>query len=226
MKVKSLAVMAIFALLIQAAPQAAYAAPASMSAMLEDKLVYHTEESDYIAGDCVLTATRMMIRRAAILNNNNGWDDITNASLREKATSDGLLLSSFSYSDDGMTYKVSTGEFSGEGNSARIREFAELLEIHPEGVVVHGEFAAENGPHGVLVVAVRGNEVYAVDAATNTGDMNEGIQKLKDTIMLDPSLCTDYWYICDIKGGSGGAKSQESDRLPRFELPGPDIKLA
>jgi hypothetical protein len=31
---------------------------------LVSKHTYYTEESDYISGDCILTATRMMIRRA------------------------------------------------------------------------------------------------------------------------------------------------------------------
>ena len=30
--------------------------------LLESKAVYYTEESDYIEGDCILTATKMMIR--------------------------------------------------------------------------------------------------------------------------------------------------------------------
>ena len=44
-----------------------FAAPAACADdLLESKAVYYTEESDYIDGDCILTATRMMIRRAAI----------------------------------------------------------------------------------------------------------------------------------------------------------------
>ena len=33
--------------------------------LLKTKTVYYTAEEDYIDGDCILTATRMMIRRAA-----------------------------------------------------------------------------------------------------------------------------------------------------------------
>ena len=57
-------IMAIlaFTLLMPFVSPAAYAAD-----LLESKAVYYTEESDYIDGDCILTATRMMIRRAAIM---------------------------------------------------------------------------------------------------------------------------------------------------------------
>ena len=174
------------------------APPAYAAGLLESKAVYYTEESDYIDGDCILTATRMMIRRAAIMRNKSDWAGITNASLRPEATTDGLLLYRFCYESEGVTYSVASGSFKGEGSRARIGEFEELLSDHPEGVVVWGINAASTGTHGVLVVRAENGEVYAMDSSYNMGPFKEGIQKWKDTTMLDPSLVTDYWYISEV----------------------------
>jgi hypothetical protein len=155
-----------------------------------------------------------MIRRAGIMNEDNEWADLTNAKLRPHATEDGLMHNSFNYTDDGITYSISTGTFKGEDSAARIKEFAELVRSHPEGVVVYGADAAETGTHGVLLVDVIDGVVYAADTSNNMGDRNKGIQKWKDTTMLDPSLCTDYWYIREISVGgkpAAGGDKPESD---------------
>jgi len=175
-------------------PFAAYGA----SDPLNDRATYYTAESDYIPGDCILTATRMMIRRAAILNGRTDWRKITNEVLRQDATVDGCLLSWFCFSDEGLTYEVSYGEFSGEDDASRIREIETLLKTHPEGIVVHGDWAAESGMHGCLAVKVENGQLYAMDSAFNMGIFSEGIQSWEDTSMLEPSLCTRYWYINEI----------------------------
>lgn len=198
MEKKVITIMIAFVLILIGVTQTAQAVPASVSEMLQDKLVYHTEESDYESGDCILSATRIMIRRAGIMNNDSEWKDLTNAKLRPKATEDGLMHNSFSYKDDGITYSISTGTFEGKDKAARIQEFEKLVKAHPEGIVVYGAEAAETGPHGVLLVDVVDGVVYAADTSNNMGDRNLGIQKWGDTTMLDPSLCTDYWYISEI----------------------------
>ena len=99
----------IITLLLTIALMIPFAAPAAFAGdLLESKSVYYTDESDYMDGDCILTATRMMIRRAAIMRDNDGWSEITNASLRPEATTDGLLLYSFSYESEGVRYSVSS----------------------------------------------------------------------------------------------------------------------
>ena len=178
--------------------------------LLKTKTVYYTAEEDYIDGDCILTATRMMIRRAAIMCGKSDWGRMTNESLRPSAAPEGLLLYSFSYEAEGSTYTVSCGSFSGESDSARIAEFESLLKYHPEGIVVWGIEAASTGTHGVLVTDVVDGEVYAMDSSYNMGIFSEGIQKWTDTTMLAPSLCTDYWYISDISGGSAGNTAGKS----------------
>ena len=190
MKTRIFTVLMLIALLTALSAPAAYAAD-----LLDSKAVYYTEESDYMDGDCVLTATRMMIRRSAIMHDDAGWKSITNESLRPEATTDGLLLYSFSYDSGGVTYNIDTGSFKGEDGRARIGEFENLLKDHPEGIVVWGIDAASTGTHGVLVTKVENGVVYAMDSSYNMGSFSEGIQKWTDTTMLDPSLCTDYWYI-------------------------------
>ena len=180
-------------------------ASVDISAVLADKQTYYTEETDYIPGDCILTATRMMIRRAAILNGRSAWKNITNEAVRQVATVDGCLLSSFTFRDEGLSYEVGYGEFKGEGDDARIGEFTNLISKHPEGVVVHGDWAADSGMRGVLLTGVKGGVPYAMDASYNMGMFNEGIQKWSDTTMLEPSQCVRYWYIKDICEAGGGS---------------------
>ncbi len=221
MKKRIITILLALALTVPAAAPAVYAED-----LLESKAVYYTEESDYMEGDCVLTATRMMIRRAAIMRNNDGWSDITNASLRPEATMDGLLLYSFSYEADGIKYSISCGSFSGEGRQARIKEFESLLKDHPEGIVVWGIDAASTGTHGVLVVEVENGEVYAMDSSYNMGMFKEGIQKWSDTTMLDPSLVTDYWYISDVTDDGSRQITRPLNDNPLIELDFNKLKLA
>lgn len=204
MKKRIVAVLLTLAVLMPFVTPAAYGAD-----LLESKAVYYTDESDYMDGDCILTATRMMIRRAAIMRDKHDWSNITNASLRSEATMDGLLLYSFCYNAGGTAYSIASSSFKGEGSSARIREFESLLKEHPEGIVVWGIEAASTGTHGVLVVGVENGVVYAMDSSYNMGMFSEGIQKWTDTTMLDPGLVTDYWYISDITPDEGMTDTYE-----------------
>ena len=203
MKKRIIAVLLAVVLLMPVVTPAVYAGD-----LLDSKKVYYTEESDYEEGDCILTATRMMIRRAAIMRHKTGWAEITNKSLRKDATTDGLLLYSFCYNAGGDSYNVASGSFKGEGSSARIAEFENLLKSHPEGIVVWGIDAAKTGTHGVLVVKVENGQAYAMDSSYNIGMFSEGIQKWSDTTMLDPSLVTDYWYIDNINHDKSGIAAE------------------
>jgi hypothetical protein len=193
-KNKLLAILLVLSLLIAAAPAASLAA----SPVLDNAEVYYTPSSDYQSGDCILSASKMMIRRASILRGSNAWASITNKTLRTPATIFGLLLNSFTFEADGLAYKVGCGFFSGAGNDGRIKEFEALVRAHPEGVVVWGEGAATSGTHGVLLVDVRNGVPYAADSSRNTGSQKKGIQKWSDTTMKDPVKVTKYWYIKEV----------------------------
>ena len=203
MKKRMITAFLMFALLVLGVPGQAFADDDP----LLSNATYHTEETDYIPGDCVLTATKMMIKRAAIMNGQSDWSDITNEQLRPTATlEDGCMVSDFRFEDEGLSYRVRYAEFSGSSDGERIEEFRQLLKKHPEGIVVHGAGAAETGTHGVLVVGVDGYQVYAVDATYNKGDFNKGIQKWEDTTILDPWMVTQYWYIDEIARTESKAK--------------------
>ncbi len=194
MKKRFTTLLIALALLVTVMPAPAFAAQSS----LDDKAVYYTPASDYKSGDCILTASKIMIRRACIIKGRGDWTKITNESLRSLATIFGLLLNSFKVDVEGLVYKVDCGYFNGNGDAARIKEIEDLLRVHPEGIVVHGDGAATSGTHGVLVVNVKNGVLYAADSSRNTGLNNKGIQKWEDTTMLNVSRVTKYWYISEI----------------------------
>lgn len=210
MKKRIAALLVTLALVITAMPLTAYAA----ATPLEDKAVYYTPASDYKSGDCILTATKMMIRRALIIKNGGDWSGITNSSIRRPATISGLLRNSFRVEADGLVYIVNSGLFTGKGDAARIQEFDTLLKTHPEGIVVHGTNAASSGTHGVLVVKVQNGVPYAADSSRNTGLYNKGIQKWEDTTMLKPGKVTKYWYISEISA-SGAAQANSTSNAEK-----------
>lgn len=218
MKKRLTALFIALALIVTVMPAPVFAAETS----LDDKAVYYTPASDYKSGDCILTASKMMIRRACIIKGRGDWTKITNESLRSMATIFGLLLNSFKVDTEGLVYKVECGYFSGNGDAARIKEFENLLKVHPEGIVVHGENAATSGTHGVLVVAVKNGVPYAADSTRNTGLNNKGIQKWSDTTMLNVSRVTKYWYISEISASSSthpsGSASASAAAAPTSTL--------
>ena len=163
---------------------------------VDDAAVLYTPSSDYKSGDCILTATKVMLRRASIQRGKE-WSNITNASLRGRATISGLLLWSFTVDVNSIEYKMAHGSFKGKNKSERTAEIAALLAKHPEGIVVHGTSAAKKGgAHGVLAVKVKDGVIYASDSTNNLGSKNYGIQKWSDTTMkADPKCVTAYWYI-------------------------------
>lgn len=206
MKKRFTTLLIALALLVTVMPAHAFAAQSS----LDDKAVYYTPASDYKSGDCILTASKIMIRRACIIKGRGDWTKISNESLRSIATIFGLLLNSFKVDVEGLVYKVDCGYFNGNGDAARVKEIEDLLRVHPEGIVVHGDNAAVSGTHGVLVVSVKNGVLYAADSSRNTGLNNKGIQKWEDTTMLNVSRVTKYWYISEINASTRTKPSSTS----------------
>lgn len=194
MKKKIIAVIITMVLAFSIVPAPSFAAKTS----LKNKNVYYTPASDYRSGDCILTSSKNMIRRACIMNGRGNWKKFTNSAIRGDATIWGLLWNSFKVDKEGMVYQVDSGLFSGSTNEERVKEIKNLLKVHPEGIVVHGTGAAYTGTHGVLALNVKKGVIYAADSTHNTGLNNEGIQSWDDTTMLNPSKVTKYWYISGI----------------------------
>ena len=220
MKKRFTTLLIALALLVTVMPAPVFGAQSS----LDDKAVYYTPASDYKSGDCILTASKIMIRRACIIQGVGDWTKISNESLRSLATIFGLLLNSFKVDVEGLVYKVDCGYFSGNGDAARIKEIEELLMVHPEGIVVHGDGAAVYGTHGVLVVGINNGVLYAADSSCNTGLNNKGIQKWEDTTMLNVGRVTKYWYISEINAStrtkpSASASNTSKLRIKSFKAP-------
>ena len=205
-KKRTIAIMIALALVISVMPAPAFAASSS----LDDKSVYYTPASDYKSGDCILTATKTMIRRASIIRKTGDWSKISNKSLRSLATVFGLLLNSFRVDTEGLVYQVDSGLFVGKDSATKMKEIEVLLRAHPEGIVVHGDKAASTGPHGVLVTGIKNGVLYAADPTHNTGLNNEGIQSWDDTTMLSVKRVEKYWYISSIVPSTKTAPSGSS----------------
>lgn len=209
MKKRILTVLVAMSLVFGALPVASFGATSKIS--INDKAVVYTPNSDYRSGDCILTSSRNMIRRAAILRGSKQWSKITNATLRKDATIFGLLWHNFTHNADGLAFTVKCGYFKGKNERERINEFAKLIKEHPEGVVVWGKRSSIWGEHGVLLTGVKNGVPYAADSAHNLGSKNYGIEKWSNTTMYSPYRCTQYWYIKQIsisKGRKAPAKGK------------------
>lgn len=193
MKKRLAAILLALAMLLCATPAQSIFAAGTID--IADAAVYHTPKNDYRSGDCILTASKCMIRRALIKRGSKAWADVTNKTLRKKATIYGLLLHNFTFEADGLAFTIGCGNFTGKNNAARIKEIEKLLKQHPEGIVVWGRRSSRFGMHGVLATGVKNGVVYAADSFYNTGTYSRGIQKWPDTSMKAVSKVTKYWYI-------------------------------
>ena len=198
MKRKCISVLLILVMLFSLAATTSMAASSASAVSLDDEAVCYTPSGDYQSGDCILTATKVMIRRASIMRGSTKWSSITNKTLRSSATIVGLLLHRFTFEADGLSYKVSVGFFKGNTDAARIKEFTALIKEHPEGVVVWGSNASVFGMHGVLLTDVKGGTPYVMDSWYNLGPRQYGIQKWDDSSMKNPLKCTQYWIIKEV----------------------------
>ena len=186
-------------MLFSLAAISAIEASAASAVTINDEDVLYTPQKDYISGDCILTATKVMIRRASVMYGSTKWSGITNKKLRGPATIKGLLLHRFTFEYDGLSYKCSVGFFNKSNNDAgRIKEFEALIKEHPEGVVVWGSVASIFGMHGVLLTDVKNGVPYVMDSWYNLGPRQYGIQKWDNSSMKAPSKCTQYWIIKEI----------------------------
>lgn len=217
MKKRITAVMIILTMMFFEVPFFGTAADAA-STDIETPAVYYTPNNDYKSGDCILTATKMMIRRASILNGKK-WTNISNESLRGQATIFGLLKWTFTVDVNGMAYKVAHGTFKGKTNAARLKEISKLLSEHPEGIVVHGSYAATTGTHGVLAVRIKDGVLYAADSTHNKGSFNKGIEPWPETTMINKyKRVTSYWYIVETSKGQSIASSPNGTGISKLRV--------
>ena len=206
MKKKFISILLMLVMLfsVTAGASSSFAASTASKVSINDEDVLYTPQGDYKSGDCILTATKVMIRRASIMRGSTQWNTISNKTLRSSATIIGLLLHRFTFEVDGLAYKVNVGFFKGNSDAARIKEFEALIKEHPEGVVVWGNNASVFGMHGVLLTDVKNGTPYVMDSWYNLGPRQYGIQKWADSSMKNPTKCTQYWIIKEVNLGKKG----------------------
>ena len=198
MRKRMITLILTLALVMSLMPLVSYAA--SELPDLNDKTIYYTP--DYRSGDCILSSAKSMLRRAAIARGSYKWDSITNITLRSTATVKGRLFrNTFTYTNDGFSYKIVNQELSGNEKN-KMKDVTALLANHPEGIIIWGPSAATSGPHAVLIIGQAGGVLYAIDSTHNTYKSNAGFEPWGKTTMKNISKCSDVWYISTINGKS------------------------
>lgn len=198
MRRRIITLMLTMALVLSLMPVATYAA--SELPDLNDKTIYYTP--DYRSGDCILSSCKSMLRRAAIARGSYKWDTITNTTLRSTATVRGRLFrNTFTYTNDGNSYKIVNQELSGNANN-KMKDITALLANHPEGIIIWGPSAARTGPHAVLIIGQTAGVLYAIDSTHNNFKSNVGFEPWGKTTMKSIDKCSDVWYISTVNGKS------------------------
>ena len=167
---------------------------------IEDGSYYYVHH--YRRGDCVLCSNAYMLMRAAYESGSYLFEDITNNKLRRYACSPSTghsVKHSYSFTYDEITYKVEHLALTGT-LKAKKKILRNLLDCHPEGVVVWG--TATSGPHGVLLTDYEGTQFNAADSARNYVMFNEGITSYEDTTMKSIKTLKHIWYLAEESGVS------------------------
>lgn len=148
-------------------------------------------------GGCTVTSVGMMFRREMIMSgvSKKYWSVLDEWNLR--ANSDiwiylGGLKNSFTYLDMPVKYKRFD---SNTTTSGKITKLKSMLETHPEGIVIYGNYGG--GYHATLLTDIEDGVFYVVDPVYGRK------VKLADSTMYSPSKTQtsklkytySYWYI-------------------------------
>lgn len=148
---------------------------------------------------CTLCAATMMLRRAALLSGDSGWQNITESRMRSVAWSGGLKWS-FNYGG----YSVAHGSLP-TGN-ANVSTLISLLEQHPEGIVLYYQSADKKKQHAVLLTDYTDGQFYCADPYSSRPP---GRIPLTSALYVSATNANYYWYINspDIPGPDGSSSS-------------------
>lgn len=152
-------------------------------------------QQEWYRGGCTVTSAGMMMRRALILagRSRSEWEPITEWNLRaNKDIWNGGLYSSFEYL--GMTVKQKYFP-SGSTSAKKVEILKELLESHPEGIVIYGNYNGQY--HATLLTDIKDDILFVVDPVTAAKS------PIAESTMYSPAktqasklACTNsYWYI-------------------------------
>lgn len=127
---------------------------------------------------CTLTASTMMIRRAAMLSGNADWRQITEKSVRKSAWAEKTGLKwNFTASGVTVTHKTLSSK----------TELIRLLDKHPEGVVIYNS----RKPHAILVTDYTDGVFYCSDPANDKPAGRYPVTQASITVE-SASRC---WYV-------------------------------
>jgi hypothetical protein len=175
-------VLALFAALTLALSQGITGArAASLDETLADDVFVNEPGS---TGRCTIYAATNMLRRAALLNGDEGWSSINTASI----PSSGGLLFSFSVSTQNASYSVEHGYITGATEEERTAELLALLDENPAGVVL---YTSIGNPHAVTLLG------YDEEAGTFIAhDLLTGAtSSLGECVSVRVSNADAYWYV-------------------------------
>ncbi len=142
---------------------------------LNDSEVFLKQSQAHV---CTLTASAMMIRRAAMLSGNEEWKQITEQSIRKNAWTEGAGLKwNFKASGISVTHKSLSSP----------RELIAMLDKHPEGIVIYNS----RKPHAILVTDYTDGVFYCSDPANNKPSGRYPVSRASITVE-SASRC---WYV-------------------------------
>lgn len=134
-------------------------------------------------GTCTLASTAMMLRRAALLNGDENWAQITEASCRQAFWIAGCGLPySFSYGE------MTVGHDTLPGGAANADVLIDLLAEHPEGIMLHAACV----PHGILLTEYKDGQFYCADPSEYAGT---GIIPIEEAWGTRVENSNAYWYV-------------------------------
>lgn len=134
-------------------------------------------------GTCTLASTAMMLRRAAMLNGDENWAAITEASCR----------SAFWLAGRGLPYHFTYGTMTVDharlpGGQANRQVLIDLLAEHPEGIMLHAACV----PHGILLTEYKDGQFYCADPSEFAGTGIIPIEQAWGTRIENSNA---YWYV-------------------------------
>ncbi len=163
---------------------------------------------------CTLASAVMMVRRAAMLSGNEMWRNIDEASVRGDAWVENAGLK-WDFQTAGITVA--------HKNLTSVDELKNVLEQHPEGVVLYDS----DKPHAILVTDYTNGVFYCSDPGQANLSGRYPISKASITA----ESADWYWYVkspsnltvqmddpLGIEIGSGGLAG--SDKMDNFQLNG------
>ncbi|SET06920.1 hypothetical protein SAMN05216348_10669 [Olsenella sp. KH3B4] len=150
-------------------------------------------------GRCTIYAATNMLRRAALLNGDQGWSSITTSSI----PSSGGLPFAFSVSTQDATYTVEHGYITGSTVEKKTAELLALLDENPAGIVL---YASTGNPHAVTLLGYDEQTGAFIAHDSLTG----ATSTLDECVSVRVSNANAYWYVSSPVASPGPASLQNA----------------